>query len=375
MGLLLRASGVGLVWLLAGCHLLFPYRSANKPDAPGKDSSPPDGFRRDASSLDTPQPDAPKADATATKDTSGSDAHPDYTWTTPLTGGLANDLQGIWGSSGGDVFVVGTGGTILKCNGIGTSCTLMTSNTSNHLWGVWGISGGDVFAVGASGTILKSNDDGSTWIKMNSNTSETLWGVWGSSGIVFAVGASGTILKSNDDGSTWIKMNSNTSETLWGVWGSTADQPVWTVAYAEVFSSFDGLSWNAVPLNGVGTINFLKKIWVSQNGMDVFAAAPIEMVWTGSTWVTQTCILHKHSTGWQNDKVPSGTFLNGVWGRSSNDVFAVGLGGTILHYNGSSWSKLDGPASVANLNAAWGAADGGLFLVGAGGAIFHGTPK
>jgi hypothetical protein len=28
--------------------------------------------------------------------------------------------------------------------------------------------------------------------------------------------------------------------------------------------------------------------------------------------------------------------LNGVWGSSSSDVFAVGYNGTILHYDGSS---------------------------------------
>jgi hypothetical protein len=32
--------------------------------------------------------------------------------------------------------------------------------------------------------------------------------------------------------------------------------------------------------------------------------------------------------------------LNGVWGRSASDVFAVGNHGTLLHYDGSTWSSL-----------------------------------
>ena len=32
--------------------------------------------------------------------------------------------------------------------------------------------------------------------------------------------------------------------------------------------------------------------------------------------------------------------LDGVWGSSATDVFAVGDSGTILHYNGSAWSAM-----------------------------------
>src|SRR5439155_245664 len=37
---------------------------------------------------------------------------------------------------------------------------------------------------------------------------------------------------------------------------------------------------------------------------------------------------------------PSGTtqVLYGVWGSGRKDVFAVGTGGTILHYDGTSWT-------------------------------------
>ncbi len=38
---------------------------------------------------------------------------------------------------------------------------------------------------------------------------------------------------------------------------------------------------------------------------------------------------------WQNP-LPQGNDLNGVWGSSGSDVFAVGKSGTILHYDGSS---------------------------------------
>ena len=42
---------------------------------------------------------------------------------------------------------------------------------------------------------------------------------------------------------------------------------------------------------------------------------------------------------WQNP-YPTGNTLNGVWGSSGSDVFAVGEAGTILHYHGSAWSAM-----------------------------------
>ena len=39
---------------------------------------------------------------------------------------------------------------------------------------------------------------------------------------------------------------------------------------------------------------------------------------------------------WQNP-LPQGNTLLDVWGNTGSDVFAVGGGGTILHYDGSAW--------------------------------------
>ncbi len=39
---------------------------------------------------------------------------------------------------------------------------------------------------------------------------------------------------------------------------------------------------------------------------------------------------------------PPSDSLSGVWGSSSSDVFAVGAGNTILHYDGREWSPMTG---------------------------------
>jgi len=62
--------------------------------------------------------------------------------------------------------------------------------------------------------------------------------------------------------------------------------------------------------------------------------------------------------------------LQDVWGNSSTDVFAVGLAGTILHYNGSVWSIMTSPTN-SDLWGVWGSNASDVFAVGDGGTILH----
>ncbi len=47
---------------------------------------------------------------------------------------------------------------------------------------------------------------------------------------------------------------------------------------------------------------------------------------------------------WQNP-FPQGNTLNGVWGSGANDVWAVGNGGTILHWSGGAWVSVPSGSS------------------------------
>jgi len=161
---------------------------------------------------------------------------------TPMSSGTTQTLYGVWGSSGSDVFAVGSNGTILHYNG--STWSSMTSGTTNALLGVWGSSGTDVFAVGGysdssyHGTILHYN--GSTWSAMPNGAAYYLYGVWGSSADnIFVVGGyayldtseppmpyypvytNGIFLHYN--GSSWSSMPSGTAYPLYSIWGSSAD--------------------------------------------------------------------------------------------------------------------------------------------------------
>jgi predicted small lipoprotein YifL len=63
-------------------------------------------------------------------------------------------------------------------------------------------------------------------------------------------------------------------------------------------------------------------------------------------------------------------FIHAVWGSSPSNVFAVGAGGNILHYDGKSWSSML-QSTPEDLLAIWGSSATDVFAVGVGGTIVH----
>lgn len=75
---------------------------------------------------------------------------------------------------------------------------------------------------------------------------------------------------------------------------------------------------------------------------------------------------------WCVDNVaPTGSALWDVYFASEYDGWAVGEGGTILHWNGLAWTEVpDGPTDVV-LNSVWGTSPTDVWVVGEVGAILH----
>lgn len=75
-------------------------------------------------------------------------------------------------------------------------------------------------------------------------------------------------------------------------------------------------------------------------------------------------ILHWANDAWTSTQVAGLTQeLRAVRGRSSSDIWAVGDGGTVLHYDGASWKKLPFPTTDA-LHGLWFSQDGKAWVVG-----------
>ena len=74
-------------------------------------------------------------------------------------------------------------------------------------------------------------------------------------------------------------------------------------------------------------------------------------------------------TSWSYDNPPSANYVD-VWGTSSSDVFAVGYDGTIVHYDGETWSPMTS-GTTARLYGVWGTSSTDVYVVGHDGTILH----
>ncbi len=197
------------------------------------------------------------------------------------------------------------------------------------------------------------------WRSMTSGTTKQLNRIWGSGpNDVFAVGLGGIIL--HYDGNRWstmrdVRSDSITSTNVWGsgpndVYVLDNDSSAYdlntdtTFSFDMIVSSicrYDGSGWSTVKSDIKGP---LMGIWGSDSN-DIFA------VGFGSK------IFHYDGLEWSStDRGP--LRLLGVWGSGPNDVFAVGdrgagLGGVILHYSGEKWSEMSSGTTEAR-SAVWG---------------------
>ena len=74
--------------------------------------------------------------------------------------------------------------------------------------------------------------------------------------------------------------------------------------------------------------------------------------------------------GWCRQAPVQEKDLLGVWGSGPTDVFAVGADGTVLHYDGETWS-LQNSGTSETLYSVWGSGPANVFAVGAGGTLLH----
>jgi hypothetical protein len=118
-------------------------------------------------------------------------------------------------------------------------------------------------------------------------------------------------------------------------------------------------NWSeAFDASGAG---FLSGVWGS-SADDVFVVGGNE---------TQAEIFHFDGQAWTAMDVPSVPLLIWVFGFGPNDVYAVGLGGTVLHYAGSEWTALDSGVG-ADLWGVWGKSPDDVWVVG--GSAVAGSP-
>jgi hypothetical protein len=306
------------------------------------------------------------------------------------------DLPDVWGSSGTDVFVVGEEDTETEIASViqhydGTSWSRQLRRSGLVLRAVWGSSSTDVFAVGEDPDFLSAtvlHFDGSQWTEVRGFTPGNfealgLESIWGSSAIdVYAVGFVFDVFFDRSlifhfDGTSWsrVQVTGSLKPSLEDVWGSSPAD-VYAVGQNDedppsrgVVLHFDGSTWDAV----LQRPNFAPtSVWGS-SATDVFVAGfQVEETSDGEFRVSGT-IFHFDGSTWSRVDLPGGVgVLHEIWGSSSTDVFSVGDDGIIVHYDGTAWTKTKPTGKT--LLGVWGSSSIDVFAVGETGTILHGTP-
>lgn len=193
----------------------------------------------------------------------------------------------------------------------------------------------------------------STWIS-DSVGSQRWLDVWGS-GVkdVYLASMDGEIY--HQQGSGWqAAYQVDGGRNLHGGW-SANPQNAWVVGLCWAYQRFEGGLWTSTDCKNDGSG---MAIWGSQR-------SPLLTVGTGGYFHLY------HPWGWETQKLPIDSDLWDVWGASPQDIYAVGEYGKIMHYNGSTWSQLQGISNRQALNAIWGASAQDIFIVGDFGTILH----
>ena len=181
--------------------------------------------------------------------------------------------------------------------------------------------------------------------------------------------------------STWVWENS--PNDLW-VCCDTASSDAGAVPVA---SNWDGSAWRGVSLPSMGYQG--GNLW-SGAAHDLWIATADILHWDGAVWTTFNDPSRRNwrsvwgvgttvwaaGTGGRVARIRDGSFesfateallpegmeLEGVWGRSVDDVWFVGLHGAILHWNGTTLVR-DSAGIETNFTDVWGA-DNTLWIVG-----------
>lgn len=261
---------------------------------------------------------------------------------------------------------------------------------TNSLWGVLAFSPTDIWVSGVNGYL--SHFDGSTWSPSQSGTLQGgLFVFWAASpNDIWLVGDGCKLLRWQ--GASWAPMTVNGcvgQKALYSIDGSGTNN-VWVVGANGNLFSYNGSTWTnryqgnymywSVAVRSTSDVVISGENGVVLRWTNTFAteAAPklilttVVKVSATESWIIgeNGTALHSTTPGtWTAVPTPlaSGT-LYGAYAAAPNDIWAVGTGGVIIHYDGSGWSQVQSPTTTTLRNIT-GIPGGGMIAVGDGGVV------
>lgn len=273
------------------------------------------------------------------------------------------DLHGIWGvDDSGEVFAVGTRDTLMRYDPAADRWVSMTSRIGRsgiHFRGISGTSAHDIYAVGDDRTI--AHFDGHAWSEQRATDQLLHSGhyefhaVWAQDRQRLAAVGRGELAVSGDTDERLAVLSSGSDHGIVAIWPDGDGQWLAVDNSGNRLIFADG--WQILT---AGT-HVVHGAWRGPDGKLFFVGPDRFLAWSRDT-----------SSDLQTIEVTAGhadSVLHAVWGRSSEDVFAVGDNGLLLHYDGSRLHSF--PATSKRLTAVSGTTLGSVFVVGEAGTVLR----
>jgi hypothetical protein len=215
---------------------------------------------------------------------------------------------------------------------------------------LWAGSPTDVWGVGMNPKRAVFHYDGKTWSTEALGT-KSLHAIWAKSGAdVWVVGDEGASFRRT--GGVWQDTSFKHTEKwgvphLYGIGGATIDS-IFAVGPHGLVLQWSAHGWVDKAIVGDQT---LRAVWVR-------AQDDAWVVGDGGT------ILHYNGSAFQRVESPTTNPLYAVWGVAANDVYAAGYN-TVLHWNGTAWKAMSMPRTWT-LKSIAGFDDKNVFIAGEG---------
>ncbi|MFO0578373.1 MAG: hypothetical protein U1A78_30575 [Polyangia bacterium] len=295
-------------------------------------------------------------------------------WDVVANPGSGGHISGIWGSGPDDIWFVG----LPSLHWDGTSLTPVPLRAT-AVWGsgpddVWAVGFGSHCQPGTIGPVPSSiyHRSGGTWT-LSFSYKTSLCSVWGSGpNDVWAVGDSEQSVQRGGvlhwDGTAWTRQAINTHYLLVGVTGIGPNEAYFAGGLVGSITDpeprlprvarWDGTSWTGLT-SGPTVLNGL------------VASGPGE-VWLAS-WGSLCRLEGSRCVEFPIEGDNSlGTAISG-WSSSPSDVWFVGSGGFMVHWDGTTLRRVPS-GTDQTLYAIWGSGPDDIWAAGDSGVILHKRP-
>jgi hypothetical protein len=323
----------------------------------------------------------------------------------------SNHLNGVWGTSANDIYIVGDGSCIFRFDG--TEWSLVIGNAVPELTSIHGTAGDSIFTVGEFGVIygqegttggdgspiLYGNDifgyNDAEWKFMRSMVVSDFYDVWQaedkniyvcgqariyhyngadleemdvdpykymgfwgeSENSLFVIGVddAGSYLL-RYDGNNWTPIIEGYEAIFRGIWGTSQTDLYIVADHGEIYHYNGNLEEMESPTN-----EHLLTIWGT-------GASNIYAIGQSGT------LLHYDGASWSLVDVDTTEILWDIWGSSGNDIYIVGGTGTLLHYDGTSWTNIP-TGTTTTLRGVWGGSGSDVYITGMENFVLHYNPE